>query len=96
MPGNYGPSGVLFTNERKQAENHPDYEGKLELDDALVRVLLDQLKAGDVPTLELKGWKKVSKTGKKFLSLSPKQPWKGNGASSGGGSSRRSAADDPF
>lgn len=97
MPGNYGPSGILFVNDRKASPNHPDYEGKIELDDELVRCLLDQLKAGDVPTLDLKGWKKTSKTNKPFLSLSPKPPYKrGESTSSGSSSPRRSSADDPF
>ena len=94
MAGNYGPSGALFVNDRKQKDTHPDYEGTLDLDEELVRCLLDQLKAGEVPKLDIKGWKKVGKSGKKFLSLSPKPPYK-KGESTGGGS-RSSGADDPF
>ena len=93
MAGNYGPSGALFVNDRKQKDTHPDYEGSLDLDEALVRCLLDQLKAGEVPKLDIKGWKKVGKSGKPFLSLSPKPPYKKGESTSSSGSSRPS---DPF
>jgi hypothetical protein len=88
MSGSYGPSGALFVNDRKERDTHPDYEGYLELDRELVTLLVEQVKAGDVPKLDVKAWKKVGKSGKKFLSLSPKPPFKrGNTAS--GSSGRR-------
>ena len=51
--------GSLFPN-KKLKENHPDYRGDVMIGDVLY---------------EMSGWKKVSKTGKAFLSLSvrPKQ-----------------------
>lgn len=97
MAGNYGPSGALFVNDRKQAPNHPDYEGKIEFDDELVRCLQEQLRAGETPTLELKGWKKTSKAGKPFLSLAPKVPYKrGTEPTSSRGSGSASRPSDPF
>lgn len=67
----YPPSGVLFTNERKQKETSPDYTGQLELSDEVVSDLVDQISRGETkPSLSLAGWKKTSrKTGKVFLSL---------------------------
>ena len=60
--------GVLFKNDRKEKENHPDYRGNIEVDGK---------------EYYIKGWKKVSKSGTAFLSLAvdpkakaqePKQP----------------------
>lgn len=97
MAGSYGPSGALFVNDRKSAPNHPDYEGGLELDDELVRCLVEQVKAGETPKLDVKGWKKTSKAGKPFLSLSPKPPYKrGETTSRSSGGGGQSGRDDPF
>jgi hypothetical protein len=105
VSGSYGPSGSLFTNDRKEAPNHPDYEGYCEFSEEVVRSLVEQLKAGEVPKCDLKGWKKQSnKTGKTFLSLSAKLPYKRNspdGNRQSGNSNRRSGdsnrrSGDPF
>lgn len=63
-------TGVLFRNEDKQTENHPDYKGQAEVN----RV-----------EFWLSAWVKTSQAGKKFLRLSfqPKQQQSGGG--SGGG-----------
>lgn len=47
-------SGALFTNDRKQTENHPDLTGSCEVDGK---------------QYWFKAWKKVSKAGKPFLSV---------------------------
>ena len=52
--------GVLFTNSYKQADNHPDYKGKINVDGT---------------DKELAGWKKKDKNGKVFLSLSVSEPY---------------------
>lgn len=67
----YPPSGVLFTNDRKQKPNQPDYTGDLELSDEVINDLVAQMSRGiEKPKLRLAGWKKVSKkTGKAFVSL---------------------------
>lgn len=49
--------GALFKNEDKQADNHPDYEGKI------------NVKGADY---YLSAWIKESKAGKKYMSLSVK------------------------
>lgn len=46
--------GVLFPNE-KQSDTHPDYKGNVEVDGT---------------EYWMSGWKKVSKAGKPFLSIS--------------------------
>lgn len=52
--------GVLFRNEKKETEKHPDMTGSLDVDGV---------------EYYLSGWTKTSKQGKKFLSVSvsPKQ-----------------------
>jgi hypothetical protein len=71
MSNDYPPSGVLFTNDRKQKANQPDYTGDLELSDEVINDLVDQMSRGSSkPKLRLAGWKKTSKkTGKTFVSL---------------------------
>jgi uncharacterized protein (DUF736 family) len=49
--------GVLFKNDKKETDNHPDYTGSLDVD-------------GD--EFFLSAWIKTSKAGKKFMSLSVK------------------------
>lgn len=50
--------GVLFKNDQKEEENHPDYTGKV------------NVKGTD---FWLSAWIKTSKKGQKFMSLSVKQ-----------------------
>lgn len=71
MSNDYPPSGVLFTNDRKQKPNQPDYTGDLELSDEVINDLVEQMSRGNAkPKLRLAGWKKTSKkTGKAFVSL---------------------------
>ena len=47
-------TGTFFVNDRKQKPNHPDYNGKIDVEGK---------------TYYLKGWKKVAKSGVSFLSL---------------------------
>jgi len=67
-------TGVLFTNETKKAENHPDMRGSIDIDRNL---LIDQLKKhNDGPIkIAIAGWKKESQNGLKFLSLSASEPY---------------------
>ena len=71
MSNDYPPSGVLFTNNRKEKATQPDYTGHIELSDEVVNDLVEQMSRGVTkPKVSLIGWKKVSqKTGKPFLSL---------------------------
>jgi uncharacterized protein (DUF736 family) len=46
--------GAIFPNDRKEKETHPDFRGTINVEGT---------------EYWLKGWKKTSKTGTKFLSL---------------------------
>ena len=50
-------TGVLFKNEQKQTDKHPDYKGSINID-------------GE--EFWLSAWIKTAKTGNKFMSLSVK------------------------
>jgi hypothetical protein len=50
--------GTLFTNDRKEEEKHPDYTGSLNVGGVEYRI---------------SGWKRTSKAGAKFLSLSVRE-----------------------
>lgn len=47
--------GALFNNDRKEKETHPDFTGSINVDGK---------------EFWIKGWKKTSKAGNRFLSLS--------------------------
>ena len=57
-------SGSLFTNGRKERETHPDFTGRLKIGDDL----LEAIRNGD--ELQLSGWKKQTKNGQSWVSLS--------------------------
>lgn len=70
MSGNFERkdlTGVLFVNERKNpGSNQPDYSGNAAIEGVEYRIA---------------GWKKKSKSGKVYLSLSfsePNEDWKNN------------------
>lgn len=50
--------GTLFTNDKKEQDNHPDFNGSLNVGGT---------------EYWISGWKKKSKEGKSFLSLSIKE-----------------------
>ena len=66
----YPASGALFSNQKKQRDNQPDYTGSIELSGEVVQDLWNQLQSGvQNPKADLAGWKKTSKSGRPFLSL---------------------------
>jgi uncharacterized protein (DUF736 family) len=67
-------SGTLFPAEDKKTEKSPDFTGKLNVEGKEYR---------------LSAWKKTSKTGKKFLSVSISEP-----QSQGSNQSKPAAKDD--
>lgn len=80
--------GVLFANNRKAQQSHPDFTGNISLSREAVQSIAAQVKSGvEFPTLDLAAWKKVSNGGKNFLSLSAKKPYEKNDSQ---GSSRQS------
>ena len=64
-------TGTLFVNDRKQAETHPDYTGKL----LIGRDLLQKLAAYGEANLEISAWIKETKAGKTIISLQCKEPY---------------------
>lgn len=52
-------SGVLFKNEKEEGSKQPDYKGTAEVNGK---------------QLEIAAWIRVSKTGKKFMSLKFQEP----------------------
>lgn len=69
-------TGTLFVNDRKQAETHPDYTGKL----LIGRELLQKLAAYGEANLEISAWIKETKAGKTIISLQCKEPYQRDAA----------------
>jgi hypothetical protein len=65
-------TGTLFTNDRKAAENHPDYNGKL----LISRDLLQKLAKYGEGMIEISAWIKETKGGKTIINLQCKEPYK--------------------
>ena len=68
----YPPSGILWPNRNKLNDRHPDYTGEIEFTNEVVENLYQQMQQGAVPKASLAGWKRESKAGNKFMSLSAK------------------------
>ena len=65
-------TGTLFTNDRKQQENHPDYNGKL----LISRELLEKLAGYGEAMIEISAWIKTTKSGSTIINLQCKEPYK--------------------
>ena len=74
-------SGTFFVNDRKQKPNHPDYNGKIDVEGK---------------TYYLKGWKKVAKSGVSFLSLALTPADETAAPSAPAASSAPTSDDSPF
>lgn len=61
--------GALFVNGRKSASNQPDFRGELTLSKALLKELVETVKAGGEAKLSLSVWKKQSKAGNEYMSV---------------------------
>jgi hypothetical protein len=61
--------GALFINNRKTSEKQPDFRGELTLSKALLKELVEKVKAGEEAKLSLAVWRKKSKAGNDFMSL---------------------------
>ena len=67
-------TGILFPNETKKAENHPDFRGSVDVDRNLLIDLLKKHQSGPIK-VALAGWKKTSQGGNDFVSLSASEPY---------------------
>jgi len=65
-------TGTLFVNDRKAAETHPDYTGKL----LISRDLLEKLAVYGEAMIEISAWIKEAKSGKTIINLQCKEPYK--------------------
>jgi uncharacterized protein (DUF736 family) len=63
--------GVLFKNDRKEKETHPDFRGDCEFSIKELKKLIAIAEESGQDSLQyyVKGWKKVSKKGTSFLSI---------------------------
>jgi len=76
MSGTYPPGGALFANDRKTNDKAPDYRGNLEISRDLLKILVEQAKAGEKISMDVAGWKKTTKSGSTFLSIKADKPYK--------------------
>lgn len=61
--------GALFVNKKKTKDNQPDFRGELTLSKALLRELVEMVKAGKEAKLSLATWNKTSKAGNQYQSM---------------------------
>lgn len=72
-------TGTVFANDKKTADNQPDYRGDIVLGPELVSELAALVNAGKPAKLDLAGWKKLTKAGKTFISLKAQGEYKPKG-----------------
>lgn len=90
-----GPSSALFPNKKKTKENQPDMTGKIELNDVCIASINSQIAQGvQFPQLDVAAWKKISRAGGDFISLSVKEKWERDGDSSSSGNTGNTGNDD--
>jgi hypothetical protein len=65
----YLNTGGLFVSTIRKTEKSPDYFGSIKVDRSYLKFLLEQTDADGIE-IKLGGWKKESKTGNRFISLS--------------------------
>lgn len=73
----FANSGALFSVANKKSDKAPDLTGDIALGSDVVRYIIEQQRAGNQEiTLDLSAWKKVSRSGSKFLSVKIGLPYK--------------------
>jgi hypothetical protein len=65
----YLNTGGLFVSTVRKTEKSPDYFGTIKVDRSYLKFLMEQTDADGIE-IKLGGWKKESKTGNRFISLS--------------------------
>jgi uncharacterized protein (DUF736 family) len=76
-------NGAMFINNRKAQDSHPDYQGSIEITPEFLEVIKQHMTAEGCK-LDLAGWRKTSKGGMDYVSLSVKEPFEKKGGSSNG------------
>ena len=65
----YLNTGGLFVSTIRKTDKSPDYFGSIKVDRSYLKFLMEQTDADGIE-IKLGGWKKESKTGNRFISLS--------------------------
>jgi hypothetical protein len=65
----YLNTGGLFVSTVRKTDKSPDYFGNIKVDRSYLKFLMEQTDADGIE-IKLGGWKKESKTGNRFISLS--------------------------
>lgn len=65
----YLNTGGLFVSTVRKTEKSPDYFGSIKVDRTYLKFLMEQSDADGIE-IKLGGWKRESKTGNKFISIS--------------------------
>jgi hypothetical protein len=76
----YANSGMLFPAKSAKNPKAPDVTGSLDLGVDIIGYIVTEYNAGREVSLDLSGWKKVSRNGSKFISLKVREPYKKEGA----------------
>lgn len=87
--------GVLFKNDKKKKDSHPDYTGNVTLTKDLLNAYLEEMGSGTELKVDLAAWIKQGQKSK-FFSLSISAPFKGERKSNGGRPATTNVDDDPF
>lgn len=87
----YPPGGVLFSNQRKTIQTHPDYTGNLEIGADLLAELNSLAQSGQPIKMDLSAWIKAGREGKKFLTLAARRAYVPNQQQGAPQSARRPA-----
>ena len=75
MAGQDREGGAFFANNKKTAQNAPDYRGELRLSREVLENLNQQLASGvQFPAIEISGWRKTSNSGTTYISMSGRKP----------------------
>ena len=62
--------GVIFINNDKQKETHPDFRGKVEVSAEQIKMLIAMGRAGVEPTIQIAVWNRVSQAGAPYQYIS--------------------------
>jgi uncharacterized protein (DUF736 family) len=62
--------GALWPNDKKTAEKHPDWRGRITITGAQIKKLIEMGKGGQEPTIQVGAWKRRSKAGQNYIYLS--------------------------
>lgn len=79
--------GVLFWEDEKKSDRAPDAKGSAVLDVGMLKLLIEQAKAGQEIKIEISAWNRKTRAGKDMMSLSLQMPYQRDGA--GGGTTLR-------